>query len=76
MYTIKKPTVAIKIRFVFVIKKFVTLGTNDMYLIQFQLSDTEKVSVAAANFFVLLILSNIMLHAAVLVLHLTFTLLH
>ena len=50
MYTIKKPTVAIKIRFVFVIKKFVTLGTNDMYLIQFQLSDTEKVSVAAAIF--------------------------
>ena len=75
MYTIKKPTVAIKIRFVFVIKKFVTLGTNDMYLIQFQLSDTEKVSVAAPIFFVLLILSNIMLHT-VLVLHLTFTLLH
>ena len=51
MYAIKKPTVATKIRFlVFVIKKFLTLGTNDMYLIQFQLSVTEKVSVAAAIF--------------------------
>ena len=35
MYAIKKPTVSIKIRFIFVIKKFVSLGTNDMYLIQF-----------------------------------------
>ncbi len=52
MYAIQKPTVATKIRFVFVIKKFVTLGANDMYLIQLQLSDTEKVSVAAAIFFV------------------------
>ena len=75
MYTIKKPTVAINAMFVFDINKIVSSGTNDMYLIQFQLSDTEKVSVAAAIFFVLLILSNIMLHT-VLVLHLTFTLLH
>jgi hypothetical protein len=32
------------------IKQFVSIGTNSMYLVQFQLSDTKKVSVAATIF--------------------------